>query len=81
MRVPEPKLKEADEKQRAITILRSVWLFVAALYRRGKFFSDAAMAIDEATGLVGSDGEGNQEVLAEVHIPPPITFKFAVTNR
>lgn len=70
MRVPEPKLKEADEKQRATTILRGIWLFVAALYRRGKFFSDAAMAIDEATGLVGSDGEGNQEVLAEVHISP-----------
>jgi len=72
MRVPEPKLKEADEKQRAITILRSIWLFVAALYRRGKFFNDAAMAIDEATGLVGSDGEGNHEVLAEVHISPQL---------
>ena len=70
MRVPEPKLKEADEKQRAITILRSVWLFVAALYRRGKFFNDAAMAIDEATGLIGSDEEGNQEVLTEVHLSP-----------
>ncbi|KAG0634951.1 hypothetical protein HOY80DRAFT_486123 [Tuber brumale] len=64
-RVPEPKLKEADEKRRAIALLRSVWLFVAAFYRRGKFFNDASMAIDEATGFVGSDGEGSQEVLAE----------------
>ncbi|RPB02086.1 hypothetical protein L873DRAFT_1802499 [Choiromyces venosus 120613-1] len=65
IQVPEPKLKEEDEKRRAIAILRSVWLFVAALYRRGKFFNDATMAIDEATGLVGFDGEGSQEVLAE----------------
>ncbi|CUS12006.1 unnamed protein product [Tuber aestivum] len=65
IRVSEPKLNEADEKRRAIAILRSVWLFVAALYRRGRFFNDATMAIDEATGLVGSDGEGSQEVFAE----------------
>ncbi|PWW77446.1 hypothetical protein C7212DRAFT_350992 [Tuber magnatum] len=61
MRVPEPKLNEAEEKRRAIAILRGVWLFVAALYRRGRFFNDATMAIDEATGLVGIDGEGSQE--------------------
>lgn len=66
MTVPEPRLIAAEEKLKAMAILKSVWLFVAALYRRGGFFEDATMAIDEATALVEDSGEGRQDVLAEV---------------
>lgn len=65
-RLPEPKLHEEDEKRRALAALRRIWIFVGGLARRSKDFSGAAIALDEAAILVGLNGEGEADVLAEV---------------
>lgn len=64
--LPEPKLHEEDEKRRALAALRQVWLFVGGLARRSRDFGGAAIALDEAAKLVGLNGEGEADVLAEV---------------
>lgn len=64
--LPEPKLKEEDERKRAGGALRLVWIFIGGLYRRASHFQDAVMAIEEADGLGGSKGNGKADMLAEV---------------
>lgn len=64
--LPEPKLHEEDERRRALAALRQVWLFVGGLARRSGDFGGAVIALDEAGKLVGLNGEGEADVLAEV---------------
>ncbi|KAH0603355.1 uncharacterized protein H6S33_007677 [Morchella sextelata] len=46
--LPEPVLQEAAERRRSEDTLRTVWLFMAALYRRCGWVSDARDAVEEA---------------------------------
>lgn len=75
IQLPEPKLAVAEESKQVLGALRRAWLCVAGLYRRAGYFGDALMATEEANGLVGKEGEGEADVLAEVcstHIPPRV---------
>ncbi|KAL7274093.1 hypothetical protein RUND412_003014 [Rhizina undulata] len=63
--LPEPNLKQEDERRIVISALRRLWLFVSGLYRRAGYAEDAAMAVEEAWGLVGPDGDGEADVFVE----------------
>jgi hypothetical protein len=69
--LPEPKLKEEDERKRANSALRLVWVFVGGIYRRAGYSQDAVMAIEEAEGLVSSKGDGEADMLTEVRCVCP----------
>lgn len=66
VQLPEPKLAVDEEQKQVLGALRKAWICVSGLYRRAGFFNDAYMATQEAMGLVGADGEGEADVLAEV---------------
>ncbi|KAF8536811.1 hypothetical protein BDD12DRAFT_849459 [Trichophaea hybrida] len=65
IQLPEPKLAVDDERKQVLGALRKAWICVAGLYRRAGFFGDALMATEEASGLVGKEGEGEADVVAE----------------
>jgi tetratricopeptide (TPR) repeat protein len=69
--LPEPKLKEEDERKRTGGALRLVWMFVGGLYRRAGYLQDATMAVEEADGLGGSKEDGKADVLTEVRYVSP----------
>lgn len=64
-RVPEPSLPELMEREKFLACLRRIWLFIAALYRRGGLFDDALQAIDEAAKIKTVQETGDADVLAE----------------
>jgi tetratricopeptide (TPR) repeat protein len=68
IQLPEPKLAVEEEQKQVLGVLRKAWICVAGLYRRAGYFVDALAATDEASGLIGNDGEGEADVLAEVCI-------------
>ncbi|PWW76533.1 hypothetical protein C7212DRAFT_351890 [Tuber magnatum] len=74
--LPEPRLKEEDERKRAASALRAVWIFVGGLYRRAGHLQDAAMAVEEAAGLVGTRGDGEADMLtqASFSFPPSLPY-------
>lgn len=61
--LPEPVLKEAEERALGEEALRRVWLFVGGMYRRCGWVRDARSAIEEAAGV--GEGEGEAEVYVE----------------
>jgi hypothetical protein len=63
---PEPKLAIDEERKQVLGALRKAWICVSGLYRRAGFFNDAFMASEEASTLIGKDGDGEADVLAEV---------------
>ncbi|RPB04199.1 hypothetical protein L873DRAFT_1825781 [Choiromyces venosus 120613-1] len=71
--LPEPKLKEDDERKRAAGALRAVWIFVGGLYRRAGYLQDAAMAVDEAASLVGTKGDGEADMLTQASFSFPLS--------
>jgi tetratricopeptide (TPR) repeat protein len=66
IQLPEPKLAVEEEQKKVLGVLRKAWICVAGLYRRAGYFVDALAATDEASGLIGNDGEGEADVLTEV---------------
>jgi hypothetical protein len=70
IQLPEPKLAVYEEQKLVLGALRKAWICIAGLYRRAGYFGDALMATDEASGLIGKEGEGEADVLAEVHAHP-----------
>jgi len=73
IQLPEPKLAVAEESKQVLGALRRAWICVAGMYRRAGYFGDALMASEEASSLIGKEGEGEADVLAEVcstHILP-----------
>ncbi|CAZ80732.1 unnamed protein product [Tuber melanosporum] len=74
--LPEPRLKEEDERKRAAGALRAVWIFVGGLYRRAGHLQDAAMAVEEAASLVGTKGDGEADMLTQASL----SFPFSLAN-
>ncbi|KAA8894461.1 hypothetical protein FN846DRAFT_1000212 [Sphaerosporella brunnea] len=65
IQLPEPKLAVDEEQKQVLAVLRKAWICVAGLYRRAGCFGDALMATDEASSLVGKEGDGEADVLTE----------------
>jgi len=65
IQLPEPKLAVAEESKQVLGALRRAWICVAGMYRRAGYFGDALMASEEASSLIGKEGEGEADVLAE----------------
>ncbi|PUU80167.1 hypothetical protein B9Z19DRAFT_1123959 [Tuber borchii] len=65
--LPEPRLKEEDERKNVVDTLRAVWIFVGGLYRMAGYLQDAAMAVEETAGLRAllALEEGKTELSAE----------------
>lgn len=72
--LPEPRLKEEDERKRAAVALRAVWIFVGGLYRRAGYLQDAAMAVEEAASLVGTKGDGEADMLTQASFSFPFSL-------
>jgi len=82
IQLPEPKLAVDEERKQVLGALRKAWICVAGLYRRAGFFGDALMATEEASGLVGKEGEGEADVVAEVcYLPPPPSASYQTLRR
>ena len=64
-RTLEPALPEQAERDKFLACLRRIWLFIAALYRRGGFFDEALQAIDEAAKVKTANETGEADVLTE----------------
>lgn len=64
-RAPEPAFPEQAERDKSLACLRRIWLFIAALYRRGGFFDEALQAIDEAAKIKTVNETGEADVTAE----------------
>lgn len=64
-RVPEPSLPEQVEREKFLACLRRIWLFIAALYRRGGLFDEALQAIDEAAKIRTLQETGEADLLVE----------------
>lgn len=64
-RIPEPSLPEQVEREKFLSCLRRIWLFIAALYRRGGYFDEALQAVDEAAKIRTLQETGEADLLVE----------------